>query len=402
MDENHYLYYKYKLFPTQEQVNLFENYIIANDWVYNWALEKERNQMMMFDYDESEIYRLTEYDLDYLLTIERQNNEWLSTIPVSVLRGGIDRLINAFNKYDNCKNKFPKYKSIDNNNLSNSFVNRYDKFYIDHDRCKISGLPKFQTVYLGFDTGFDKSFRKFTDNNVVSKDVFGNWYISFSIKNQNWKPLDLNDNCILGIDLNARSDYRIVLSNGVVFSEPQSLNRAIIGELESREKYNYYINRRIQYKLQNPGYTLPISSNELKIKHEWLKRSKRVSDINKNFYIETINNIIFTYKPSIIAIEDLNVQQMTKIPNISKIIYRKCFGQFKQMMRDICIKYGIKLIKVPNKIPTSKICSNCGYFYSTFASQEIFICPNCKSRIQRDINAAKNIANYAINNEFSE
>ena len=67
-------------------------------------------------------------------------------------------------------------------------------------------------------------------------------------------------------------------------------------------------------------------------------------------------------------------------------------------MLDNFIKYKIEanggyFIKVDTFYPSSKTCSCCGYVNSETKDLSVreWICPNCNSKLDRDINAAKNI-----------
>lgn len=57
------------------------------------------------------------------------------------------------------------------------------------------------------------------------------------------------------------------------------------------------------------------------------------------------------------------------------------------------INNGITVIRADSGYPSSQICSCCGY-RQNIGRKEIYKCPNCGTIINRDLNAAINLANY--------
>ena len=392
---NNVLYkdYKYRLYPTTDQALYFDKCIEISNWVYNWALTIEEEQYKLFKDGKSNIGFIKEFELDKLLTELRKKNEVLASIPVTVERGAIRDLINAYNNYFNSHNSdsrfifnHPVYKS--ESNKSNSFYIRPERFYIDHDRIRVNGLPMFEMVYVGFDTGFVKEFRNY-ENTRISKDIFNNFWITFSIRMEP-HVLQIPQSEPIGIDINSRKDSRIVLSNGFRFEEPLELERAIVGVRDSSIELGFYNKRRYEFEKQNPGEILPQTANELKTLDKFRKRNAHMSNITKTFYHTAIKQIIMT-NPKGIVIEDLNVIGMLKDHYVADDIFHACFGLFKEIMVYETARYNIPLFLAPPEFKSTKICSNCGYIHEKFTTHQIFICPNCKLRIDRDLNAAINL-----------
>ena len=92
-----------------------------------------------------------------------------------------------------------------------------------------------------------------------------------------------------------------------------------------------------------------------------------------------------------IALEDLAVKNMVRNHSLAKAISDCGWGTFRQMIEYKTAKYGRHLIVVDRWFP-SKTCSACGHLLAELSlSTRHWTCPSCRTRHDRDINAAKNI-----------
>ncbi len=74
-----------------------------------------------------------------------------------------------------------------------------------------------------------------------------------------------------------------------------------------------------------------------------------------------------------------------------------CNGQARTV--DKCRKYGKTLLKIGRFDPSSKTCNKCGYLKKDLVlSDRVWVCPDCGTHHDRDINAAINIKNFALKN----
>ena len=102
-------------------------------------------------------------------------------------------------------------------------------------------------------------------------------------------------------------------------------------------------------------------------------------------------------KPSRIVMEDLNVRGMMKNRHLSRAISEQKFYEFKRQIRYKCEQYGIEFVEVDRFYASSKTCSHCGHIKTDLRlSDRVYICAECGLRIDRDLNAAINLANYKI------
>jgi putative transposase len=108
-----------------------------------------------------------------------------------------------------------------------------------------------------------------------------------------------------------------------------------------------------------------------------------------------------------IAIEDLNVAGMTSSARgteqrpgrnvkqkagLNRRVLDAALGEFRRQLEYKTTRAGTTLIVVDRWYPSSKTCSACGHLLSTLSlSTRAWTCPDCRTRRDRDINAAKNI-----------
>ena len=119
----------------------------------------------------------------------------------------------------------------------------------------------------------------------------------------------------------------------------------------------------------------------------------------KNSRIDRLHKIsnIVTNENQVVAIEDLNVKGMVKNHNLAKSIQD---ASWHELVRQLDYKSKWKnrsLIKIDRFFPSSKTCNNCGFVNKDLQlKQRQWICPNCNTVLNRDINAAKNILQQAL------
>src|SRR5574344_1102605 len=396
LNNNQYYHrYIFKLFPTKEQEIYMDQCIEINNFIYNWGLELEDQQLVKYKLGISQYSYLSEYDLQKLLVQYRQNNNYIASFPIEIERGALRRLDHAYKVYmdHSLPNNHPRYK--EGYKASRSFSLRSDRFYIDHNGCRLDGLPRFQLINLNFDTGLTREFKYWYP--VISKNYICQYWIGFSIIE--FKPkINIPIGFPIAIDINARENARLVLSNGIRYSGPNNFYNAIRNINNSQKALTLYRERMKEWnKLNDEPYIK--SNNELKKEEIFHKRYAKLTNITQNFYYTATKEILINYHPAAIIIEDLDVQAMLKKPYIADDVHHACFGYFKQIMEYECNKYNIPLLKVPASFNSSKICSYCGYHMSDFKDQLSFNCPICGASIDRDYNAALNLLHYYFQDE---
>ena len=99
-----------------------------------------------------------------------------------------------------------------------------------------------------------------------------------------------------------------------------------------------------------------------------------------------------------ICLENLNVEGMMKNHNLANSIQSASWSEFVRQIKYKSDWFGKNVIFIGRFEPSSKTCSNCGYVNQDLKlSDREWVCPVCGERLDRDVNAAKNIKQMALN-----
>jgi IS605 OrfB family transposase len=100
-----------------------------------------------------------------------------------------------------------------------------------------------------------------------------------------------------------------------------------------------------------------------------------------------------TTTKSVIVVEDLSVRGMIRNRHLSRSITDAGWSEFRRMLEDKTQWYGSRLVVAPRLYPSTKTCSVCGHVKNDMPlSERVFRCAMCGAEINRDLNAARNLA----------
>lgn len=132
------------------------------------------------------------------------------------------------------------------------------------------------------------------------------------------------------------------------------------------------------------------SANRHKAAAKVARAHRKVRNARRDFLHRASTRLV--RGADVIVIEDLAVQNMVKNRRLARAISACGWGEFRRQLEYKCVRYGRDLIAVDRWYPSSKTCSACGYLLPELGlSTRRWTCPNCRTRHDRDINAAKNI-----------
>ena len=384
--------YKIRIYPTESQAKAIDTRIDLSIAIYNWTIEQEKLQYEKYKAGESDKKFLSYFDMINLFTIFRSENPWVLEIPYGSGCQSIHRAVNAFEMFFRYNTRFPRFKSKKHLRKM-SYGIRHDTMYFENNMLRIEGFPRGEMIHTNWNSGIIRSNRPKFYSPVITKDKYGNYYISFCLVKEK-EPIEFEPGYSnpIGIDLNVRD--RFVCSNGYRSGSP-NLTRLKRRKSDADNLVQRDIKR---YQKEARTKSLELSSIERSKRAEKrLNKLRKVNDkianVVENFIQNEVNKII-AMKPTTIVMEDLSVKDMEKNRKVSRQMHHSNFSRCIEVMKNKCNRYNIPFKLAATDYPSSQLCSNCGSRKKIFSSK-VYHCPVCGMRIDRDLNAALNLVKLA-------
>jgi putative transposase len=119
----------------------------------------------------------------------------------------------------------------------------------------------------------------------------------------------------------------------------------------------------------------------------------RVAHIRRNLLHRITTDLARGY--TTITIEDLNTAGMLQNRRLARVVSDAAFGEFRRQLEYKTRWYGTELVVADRWYPSSKTCSRCGNINADLTlSDRTYSCSSCGSVLDRDVNAAVNLARY--------
>ena len=194
---------------------------------------------------------------------------------------------------------------------------------------------------------------------------------------------------VIGIDLNIST---IVLSNNKKY---KSINkeRRIKKATRKLKLSQRKASRRYTNALNNKK-KLKDAKNFIKVKKLIRKYYKRLSNLRDDYINKVVDDILYK-PPKRIVIETLDIKSMQQNKKISSLIQISSFRKFINTLKEKCVMQNVLITEADKYYPSSKMCSTCGSIKKELLlSERVYYCEACEYVINRDLNAAINLAKY--------
>ena len=223
----------------------------------------------------------------------------------------------------------------------------------------------------------------------------GRWSVSFGCEVERRVPESNKHQDTVGVDLGVLA--LATLSTGETVVGPRAL-RAGLRKLRRLSRHHSRCQRG--------------SHNRRKAAQRLARHHARMANLRRDHLHKLTSRLAKSHRR--IVVEDLNVAGMSrsargtaKAPGhhvraksgLSRSLADSSFGEVRRMLEYKCRWYGSELMVADRFFPSSKTCSQCGLVRDHLSlGERIFTCPACGLSIDRDLNAAINLAGWSPGN----
>jgi len=368
--------HKIKLNPNSAQSEYFVKACGVARHAYNWALGRWIGQYEAgLKPSESALRR--EYN-----AIKPVEFPWALEITKNAPQQAIKNVGTAFqNFFRRVKNgdKKPGYPKFKKKGVHDSFradngpqTAGADAVSVDGKRVK---LPVIGWVRMRESVRFPGQIK----SAVVSKMADG-WHVALAIETEAQLERKANNGTV-GVDLGIKA--LAVLSNGETVEGPKP-HKILLKRLR---RLNQSLSRKVKG-----------SANWRKAKTKLSRLHKRIADIRNDAAHKLTTRLATEFDT--VAIEDLNVSGMVQNHCLARSIMDGGFGELRRQIEYKAQMTGSNVVIVDCWFPSSRTCSSCGVIHIMPLSSRRMVC-DCGNDMDRDLNAARNLAKYAASSAVS-
>lgn len=357
--------YKTELDPNNKQRTFFRRCAGTSRFIFNWALADRQTR-----------YKAGEKTSQYeqrrrFNSIKDEQCPWVREVPYAVTESAFANCDAAFQHFfrrvkSGDKPGYPKFKR---RGRSESFQLKSTKVESDRVRLTHIGWVRLkERDYIPTDA------QRYGTYATVSERA-GRWYISVLVEEEIGEP-DNDSELVIGLDFGIK--YLAVCSNGKAFENPRALYKA------DRKL------KRLQRELSRRKRG---GQNWKKTKRKIARQYAKITNIRKHALHQVSHYVTATVQPKAVVLEDLNVSGMLKNHHLARAISDVGMSELRRQIEYKGAWYGVEVVVADRWYPSSKTCSNCGSVKPLLTlSERLYVCDDCGLIVDRDLNAAKNLA----------
>jgi IS605 OrfB family transposase len=395
--------YRFALDLTPRQQRAVLSHAGATRVAYNWSLARvkaimgQRAAERSYDVPESDLTPTVGWSLAALRrawnAAKGEVAPWWAECSKEAYNTGLDALARALKNWADSRSGkragrrvgFPRFKSRRRTTPSVRFTT--GPIRVEPDRMHIV-LPRVGRLKL------HESARKLArrlDNGtarILSATVRrdgGRWYVSFTCEVERAVRRPADPTLTVGVDVGIK--HLAVLSTGELVPNPRHLDEA--------QRTLRYLGRGMSRKVGPYRRTRQRPSNRwLRAQRRLGRTHARVASLRRDGLHQLTTRLARAF--GTVVVEDLNVAGMVRNRRLARHIADAGFAELRRQL-DYKTKWnGGRLVVADRWYPSSKTCSDCGAVKAKLPlAERTYTCTTCGLVLDRDLNAARNLAALA-------
>ena len=383
--------YKFRIYPNKTQQGLLTRTFGCVRYVWNHFLARKEDA---YNNGETGLGFVT---LSRELTVLKQELPWLKEPDKAALQNALKYLIKTYDRFFKIQKDGPKYteKKLKHLERIGRKPNRFDQNGHPQFKRKRDNHKSYTTNCTHNNIKFlEKHIRlpkigkvRFRDkqipegrilNATVSQEPSGKYYVSLCCTDVPERSLE-KTGLSVGIDLGLK-EFAIT-SDGNKKENPRFL-KSCLAKL-----------KRLQRVLSRKTID---GSRWNKNRIKLARLHEHIRNMRQDFLQKYTTELIRTY--DVICLETLAVKNMVQNHNLAQAISDVSWSKFVELLSYKAEWYSKRIVRINTFFASSQTCSVCGYKNPETKDLSVreWICPECGTHHDRDINAARNILNEGL------
>lgn len=364
---------KVRLYPNNEQEQKINKTLGCYRFIYNHMLSLKQ-EAYKIDKTKLGLCELSKY---FFWTLRKDEQyAWLKEENTHVMQQAIRQMLSAYNNFFKQHNGFPKFKSKKDKQSAlfpSQAISRCNTFETRH----ITLTQPLKNIKFRCSDLYFSRLKKYSKNirsATLSKSKSGKYFLSILVEMEDTelKKFEHTDKQV-GIDLGVKEF--VITSDGEVFKNKHFLKK--------EDKKLKILQRQLSRKVKG-------SNNREKQRVKIAKLFERMTNKKEAYIHYVVNELLKSYDT--IFMEDLNVKGLLRNHHLAKAIRDVGFSRLKKVLTNKALVNDKQVAFVDRFYPSSKTCHNCGYVNNNLKlSDRSWVCPQCGTKHDRDVNAAMNI-----------
>jgi putative transposase len=203
------------------------------------------------------------------------------------------------------------------------------------------------------------------------------WFVSFTVEVQRTTPASHGHDTVVGVDVGVR--HLATLSTETIIPNPRALERS----LRKLRRLNRQLARR-----------KPSSKRRRQTRRRLARVHARAANLRRDA-LHKLTTTLATQHATVV-VEQLNLAGLVQNRHLARALADTGLAEMRRQLTYKTSWYGSQLVVADPFYPSSKTCSACGWVKAKLTvAERTFSCDTCGLFLDRDLNAARNLAKLA-------